>query len=227
MKEHDRLLRVFNRMHRTAFLERFENVNLVAIIDESDPDGGYRGTSSTHLDARRCWNEIVDGRYPVAVCTVETVGHLIQAVNDNMGDWCIATMTSDQFEKEERERERRRLEGLAAQLAASYGCNPTTLDFLQAVRKEKCKLRSRRDDWRNQEARMERWGACYAELGSARGSEVFFEDGDFEEGRFENRLRDLEDIERWLACNCPLLWALWGEYLHTEGEDEDTNDTID
>lgn len=216
------LLRAFNRLHWPVFEERFRDVQLVAIYREEDEDGRECGIYHHQFDTRDYWAAIVCGEYPVAVCTIETVDHLRSILVDNLGDHCLAVMLRSVWEKEEQERKRLHLERAAANLAARHDVEPCTLEFLQAIEKERRRLDDKRDDWRNPEARMERWGACAMELGSARGSEVFFEDNDYMEGGWGSENQELDEIEEWVSRYCPLLWLQWEEYrLKADQEDGD------
>ena len=121
--------------------------------------------------------------------------------------YAVSLLPPEQDEAQQKEAERKRMEGLAGQVARSHNVSVDSLAFIAAVKEEIAAVEDRRESWDSGEARMERMGACLMALGSARGAEVYHDDNSFEGGRFSDRLGDLHGILEWLATECPLLWA--------------------
>lgn len=111
-------------------------------------------------------------------------------------------MTVKDVEKEKQDRRRKELETTAANFAAQCGHKVGTREYVLAARKAIRGVRYERDRWNDGETRMEQWAACrYAGV----GSDVYFDDLNFENGRYGNRLDRLGDVLNWLEEVCPLL----------------------
>lgn len=127
----------------------------------------------------------------------------------------ISLLPLDQDEAQQKDAERKRMEGLAGEVARKHGVSVDSLAFIAAVEEEIAGVEDRRGAWDSGEARAERMAACTMALGSARGAEVYYDDNNFEGGRFSDRLGTLHGILEWLAAECPLLWA-----KHQEGQQD-------
>lgn len=128
--------------------------------------------------------------------------------------YAVSLLPPDEDEAQQKDAQRKRMEGLAGEVARQHGISVDSLAFIAAVEEEIAAVEDRREAWDSGEARMERMGACVMSLGSARGAEVYYDDNDFEGGRFSNRLSTLHGILEWLASECPLLWAKHQEQQH-------------
>ncbi len=132
--------------------------------------------------------------------------------------------TVAEAEKEKQDRRRKELEATAANFAAQCGHKVGTREYVLAARKAIRGVRHERDRWNDGETRMEQWAACrYAGV----GSEVYFDDLNFENGRYGNRLDRLGDVLNWLEEVCPLLMRQMEQEMVASGSDECEDDCDD
>lgn len=111
-------------------------------------------------------------------------------------------MTVAEMEKEEQDRRRKSLERTAAEFAAQCGHKVGTREYVLAARRAIEDVRYERDRWNDSETRMEQWAACrYAGV----GSDVYYDDLNFENSRYAGRLDRLGEVLDWLEEVCPLL----------------------
>ena len=120
-------------------------------------------------------------------------------------------LTNEESDSYEREEKRKAMESFAGQFAHSHNVGVNSMEFIHAIHVELGRVRDQQEHWNSGEARMERMGACIAELGSAYGSEIFFDDNNFENGRFGEHTTTLSDLLDWLGEACPLLMAQYAE----------------
>ena len=133
-------------------------------------------------------------------------------------------MTVKDVEKEKQDRRRKELETTAANFAAQCGHKVGTREYVLAARKAIRGVRHERDRWNDGETRMEEWAACrYAGV----GSEVYFDDLNFENGRYGNRLDRLDDVLNWLEEVCPLLMRQMEQEMVAAESDEYEDDCDD
>jgi hypothetical protein len=125
--------------------------------------------------------------------------------------------TKAEYESRIQKEERRRIESEARSVAENHNTEIDSITFIQAVKDEIRTIADQRSVWDSGECRAERYGACLSEG----CTNTFYEDNDFEGGRFESRISNLHDILDWLARYCPLLWAQWEEIQKTVIEDEE------
>lgn len=117
-------------------------------------------------------------------------------------------LTVEESEKRERDEKRKKMESYASQFAYSHNVGVNSLEFIEAIHNELERVASEREHWNNPEVRMEQWAAC---LYAGVGSEVYFDDLNFENGRYDSRKTTLHDLLDWLGEACPLLMAQWNE----------------
>lgn len=111
-------------------------------------------------------------------------------------------MTVAEMEKEEQDRRRNSLERTAADFAAQCGHRVGTREYVLAARRAIENVRYERDRWNDDETRMEQWAACrFAGV----GSDVYYDDLNFENSRYAGRLDRLGEVLEWLEEVCPLL----------------------
>ena len=133
-------------------------------------------------------------------------------------------MTPAQVQKEKQDRRRKELETTAANFAAQCGHKVGTREYVLAARKAIRGVRYERDRWNDGETRMEQWAACrFAGV----GSDVYFDDLNFENGRYGNRLDRLGDVLDWLEEVCPLLMRQMDQEMVAAGSDEYEDDCDD
>lgn len=125
-------------------------------------------------------------------------------------------MTVEEMEKEEQDRRRKSLEQTAADFAAQCGHKVGTREYVLAARRAIEDVRYERDRWNDSETRMEQWAACrYAGV----GSDVYFDDLNFENGRYASRLNRLGEVLDWLEEVCPLLMRQMEQEMIASGDD--------
>lgn len=112
---------------------------------------------------------------------------------------CGPIMTRKEMGQEIANQRRKKLESVAAGFASKCGFPVGTREYVLAARKEIDSVRSRQEWWNNPEMRMEHWGACGGR------SEVYYDDLNFENSRYDSRLDGLGEVLEWLEQNCPLL----------------------
>lgn len=142
---------------------------------------------------------------------VESIGDVSSMYRDmNDHDWggCSFIGTVEDYEKRQQEERRAELETAAAVFAQSHNVRSGSMEFIAAVEAEIERVRDQQEEWNNPERRMEEWAACQHTGG---GSEVYFDDLNFENGRYASRRESLFGIMEWLEQNCPLLMAKYRE----------------
>jgi hypothetical protein len=154
--------------------------------------------------------EFFTGRYaslrPIPK-TVEDMVAIYQEENDS--EWgCCRVVTRQQAKKEKAEAEYKRIEEAAQHFAASCGHKLGTVAFIKALRKAVFNVRAEPEQWNSAERRMEEWAACrYAGV----GTEVYFDDLNFENGRYSERLASLRDVWDYLHRKCPIMMLRFRE----------------
>ena len=119
---------------------------------------------------------------------------------DDCGVWMLCT--EEQMIKHEREERRKKLEATASQFASQCGHPVGSREYVLSAREAIANVRYERERWNDGETRMEQWASCqFAGVGSS----VYFDDLNFENGRYANRLERLEEVLEWLEEVCPLL----------------------
>jgi hypothetical protein len=126
-------------------------------------------------------------------------------------------MTVTDMEKEEQDRRRKSLERTAAEFAAQCGHRVGTREYVLAARRAIENVRYERDRWNDGETRMEQWAACrFAGV----GSDVYYDDLNFENSRYAGRLDRLGEVLDWLEEVCPLLMRQMEQEFATCSDDE-------
>jgi len=205
-----------------AVIERLGgNPDLMFVYEagwHDEEEGGHR-TSVGRRTLRACLIEIMEGRWDEegGLDEILTERDFIERYRDTFDEDCHWFGTEEKHEKHEVAKRRKELEATASSVAAKHGVKVNTLEFLSCVQKEISAVEDAQDDWNNPECRMEEWAACqYAGV----GQEVYFDDLNFENGRYGSRLNDLHGIMNWVSENCPLLWAQYEESRLTAKQEE-------
>lgn len=135
---------------------------------------------------------------------------------------CTFFGTPEEYNKKQQDERRRELEQSAKDIAYKHGVKVDSLEFLKAVQKELREVQYSQEEWNNPEVRMEEWAACrYAGV----GADVYFDDLNFENGRYESRIDHLHGIMEWVSENCPLLWAKFeNDRLNEKDDDEESEE---
>lgn len=139
---------------------------------------------------------------------IESIEDLASQFRDMTWGGCVSLATVEEHEKRAKEERRAELEAAAAQLAQKHNVRVDSFEFIRALEEEIEKVRHEREEWNNPERRMEEWAACQY---TGVGSEVYFDDLNFENGRYGARSDHLFAIREWLESNCPLLMAAYRE----------------
>ena len=136
---------------------------------------------------------------------------------DYGGVWCLCTAA--EAKAKQLEDRRKELEHTAAAFAAQCGHKVGTREYVLAAYEALEDVRYERERWNDGETRMEQWAACrFAGV----GSDVYFDDLNFENGRYANRMDKLRDVLDWLEEVCPLLMRqMEQEKVASAVDDED------
>lgn len=126
--------------------------------------------------------------------------------------------TIAEYEEMKREQRREELEGMAKELAAKFRMKLSSIQFIEKLNEVIDGVKNDRDDWNHYERRAEEWAAC---MYSGAGSDTYFDDLNFENGRYDNRINDYYDILEWLREECPLLMCKYDEKKLREENEED------
>lgn len=116
--------------------------------------------------------------------------------------------TKETYEKRKREKRREELESTAKELAAQFKVKLSSLEFIEKLHEAIRGVEYGREEWNNPERRAEEWAAC---MYSGVGSDVYYDDLNFENGRFSERMDEYYDILEWLEEECPLLMCKYEE----------------
>lgn len=120
----------------------------------------------------------------------------------------IGIYTEEQYKEEKQEERRKELEVLAGELARKNKVRLDSFEFIRLVEEKIEEVEYQQKSWNNPERRMEEWAACrYAGV----GQDVYFDDLNFENSRYNERQGTYRDILAWLGENCPLLMAKYKE----------------
>lgn len=115
---------------------------------------------------------------------------------------CGPVVELPEMERQIAEEKRKKLESVAADFARKCGHKVGTREYILAAREEIDRVQLRRDRWNDGETRMEQAAACrFAGV----GMDVYYDDLNFENSRYDSRLDGLADVLAWLEENCPLL----------------------
>lgn len=136
------------------------------------------------------------------VTNLQDLSAIFRDANDHDDGGVGELMTIDEMEKQKIERRRKDLEYTAAEFAAQCGHKVGTREYVLAAYRALEDVRYERERWNDGETRMEQWAACQF---AGVGSDVYYSDLNFENGRYANRMDKLRDVLEWLEEVCPLL----------------------
>lgn len=138
-----------------------------------------------------------------------------QRESDGGGVYCLCTAA--EAKAKQLEDRRKELEHTAADFARQCGHKVGTREFVLAAYEELEGVRYERERWNDGETRMEEWAACqFAGVGSS----VYYDDLNFENGRFHGRMDKLRDVLDWLEEVCPLLMRQIEQERLVVGDDD-------
>lgn len=115
--------------------------------------------------------------------------------------------TQAEFEAQEKEDERLKLEAAAKEFARSRNVRLSSMEFIAAIKEEIERINDDYEQYNSHERQMEEW-AAYSYAGNR---SEFFNDKNFTNERYQGNINDLYDILNWLRSECPLLWAKYEE----------------
>ena len=182
------------------------------------------GSAWKHTTLREVLTELADN------CNEEFSGLMLLAdVSEMWSDYCECDdggagwlMTETDMKKEQQESRRKKLEATASNFAAQCGHKVGTREYVLAARKAIQAVRYKRQRWNDGETRMEQAAACHFSGG---GHATYFDDLNFENGRFDNKLDCLSGVLEWLEEVCPLLMRqMEQEKMVAAGYDDDDDD---
>lgn len=126
------------------------------------------------------------------------------------GSFCnAAVITSEENKKQVAENEYNRIEESARNFADSCGHKIGSVQFINALNKAVRHVRDERAQWNSGERRMEEWAAC---MYSGAGREVYFDDLNFENGRYSSRLASLKDVWDYMERKFPIMMLRYQEW---------------
>lgn len=147
---------------------------------------------------------------PTVFGSLETLQDLCDAIWSEDYVW---VGTVEQYEAMKADEERRRLEKVATKIAKAAKVGIDSLAFLRVVDEHITRAEQEQADWNDGETRAEQWAAC---MHSGAGQSTYFDDLNFENGRYSSYVNDLQAIKNWLAEQCPLLFAQYNEQQRKE-----------
>ena len=147
----------------------------------------------TELAAHTDFSEVAD---------LHDVSAIFRDANEHDDGGVGELMTIEDMEKETIDRRRKELEHTAANFACQCGHKVGTREYVLAAYKALEDVQYEHERWNDGETRMEQWAACQF---AGVGSDVYYDDLNFENGRYANRMDKLRDVLDWLEEVCPLL----------------------
>ncbi len=136
------------------------------------------------------------------VTNLQDLSAIFRDVNDHNDGGVGELLTIEDMKKETIERRRKELEHTAANFACQCGHKVGTREYVLAAYRALEDVQYERERWNDGETRMEQWAACQF---AGVGSDVYYDDLNFENGRYANRMDKLQDVLDWLEEVCPLL----------------------
>jgi hypothetical protein len=210
---------------RTGLFERLKvdpNSTLVLLLHEHNEDGpgSHSFNREKTLDelAQEAQNRISGNKSLQRLTTFEAFKEFVEYEHDHDWGGCHGVLTRDEFDVYQREERRKRVEEYASEVASAHNVRVGTPEFIKALREEIDEVGDCRERWNNPERRMEEW-AAHRYAGNS--YETYFDDLNFENGRFESRLDALREVWDWLEQYCPLLMARMMEESLQETSDAD------
>lgn len=177
--------------------------------EESNEPRSYRRPTSVSIVAQRITE---DKYYNVGdLAGIKTLKELESSYGDHVSTGhgvLVSLCTEEEQERREDEQRRRELEGAAKAFAARKKLRMDTFEFIRAVEEELARVSYRRERWNDGETRMEEWAA---HMYSGGGRESYFDDLNYENGRFADESDALRGILDWLTVECPLLMCKYEE----------------
>lgn len=142
---------------------------------------------------------------------IDSFEDLVDVYKDFLdSDWgrCLHVLPIDEHKKVVAEHRRKELEQYAGAFASESGYKVGTFEFIRAIEQALGRIRHKRERWNDSETRMEEWAAHRYAGNSA---ETYYDDLNFENGRFASATDHLREIMEWLETECPLLMAKYEE----------------
>lgn len=124
--------------------------------------------------------------------------------------------TFEEYEAHKKEQERLELEAFAKEFAAAKNVKPGSMAFIAAIMEAIDDVCHDRESWNNYETRAEEYAAC---MYSGAGSDTYYDDLNYVNGKYHADQEKLYDTLDWLKSECPLLWAKYEESLLSQESD--------
>ena len=118
-----------------------------------------------------------------------------------------------EYEEKLVEEIRKKLEASASSFASKHKTGGVNILFLTILQEEIDNIESSRESFNEPEAKLERLGRC----GSNR--EAYYDDNEYENGRYDAKVNALIDIQQWVMYNLPLLWARYQELKYAKTQE--------
>lgn len=182
----------------------WKNTTLREVLEDMAEYDHYANYYYTDSSGEKKWRQTRERRVSdfTGVESLNDVSEMFQEFLCGDDHGVGPLLTPAQVQKEEQDRRRKSLEQTAAQFAYQCGHKVGTREYILAAYRAIDGVRYERERWNDGETRMEEWAACrYAGV----GSDVYFDDLNFENGRYASRLNRLGEVLDWLEEVCPLL----------------------
>lgn len=199
-----------------SFKERFKHLEFVSVdryINE-DEDGYATGVRNgkpddiTIEEIINLWTSKIDDSLIEWFLEINDFKKLAYNWNDFTDGYSVLFIKQE-YEEKIREETRKTLEGSAASFSAKHKTGGINVLFLTILQEEIDNIESSRESFNDPEAKMERLGRC----GSNRSS--FYDDQEYENGRYDAKVDALVNIQQWVKDNLPLLWARYQEVRYS------------
>lgn len=189
--------------------------DVILLATEYDFEHSSEGFASNRtFTARGLFRELAGGRdaeytldkLRAAKTFADVEAAVLDAFGDSEGYQPHALVTPEEAERRQKERDRRRLERLAGEIARRHNVAVDSVEFIRACRSELQRFSDYREGLRED-------GLCI-------GFGVNYEQWSDEFTASQGDSATVADVLAWLASECPLLWAKAKEdELAAESED--------
>lgn len=195
-----------------SFKERFKDLEFVSVdryVDEDEHGyvNGVRNGTPDNITIEQIinyWTHTIDDSLIEWFNEIVDFKKLAYNWND-FTDGYSTLLIKQEYEEKIREETRKNLENFAASFAAKHKTNGVNLMFLNLLQEEIERIESDMKTFNDPEAKLERMGRC----GSNR--EAFYDDNDYENGKYDAKVDALVNIQQYVRENLPLLWARYQE----------------
>lgn len=138
-----------------------------------------------------------------AITDLNSLIRLYNEFNDNAPYYSEKLHIQSVYKEQAAEKTRQSLETDAASFARKHQTGGVNTLFIQKLLEEMQSIQQQQSDWNSAERRMERHAIC----ASSGCRDSFWEDNDYENGKFDTRQDRLQKLFDYIQEHLPLLWA--------------------